>query len=980
MQLRPQPPIRFIQQAEDDNDNDNDNEDFSDHDRASPTPSAFTSSSLSSAPDSNHHMDSPDSSFGGPAESGSAANRTQHSAQGSSAASHAGEDSGSTSHSQQDMANTSASSSLGPMNLAEIFVFSSDPSSRPRGSLTALVHRGQSHPVSRGMPKKKRNKCTSEQLAALEEFFATNRNPTGRVREELSKRIRMPERSVQVWFQNKRAKIKTGDPKPDSEILADYAGSTTTSPITQLALAGIAARNKQLQLSTPAPQPPAPAQKTAEALPAFSLTVGSWRRLNPTLVIFFALKLQTFVSYVRSDSLGYKLDIPIQSVTRITFAGPDAPTQVEAEEGLEEITGRLTIEVDRAPTFFMEVFRSTRDGDANNKPSWRQCSDFTQDRQATKETTHYICGPYTELKKALANVVSASETVRSKISPEDLNRILGPDPPMPMMPFPASAQPPMPYLLPEQAQHFMTYPSSSMMNMSMSSHGHFDHSGPSVAHEGASSDTIMPRNSWRFENSMTGGVPISGMQQSLSTSHGQQSMTGGPSASMNSAFDWYGTSSTGHSSNSHSQHAPQVHRYGPTSSPNMHMHSQQHQLASIPLSLHGRTGSMSVLHGSPSFSTSYPLGSGGETASMYEMHSTGGNGGNVTARGYGSRSGYYSASTSGSGPISTGSASHHSSSGNLTGGAASSVVGTPHTSIASLSCPASESGRSFATHFASGFVGLGLDLDMSQSGSNSGSHHDARAQNYPTQEQNRSMSEIAQQQSAYPQSTNGYGAVDVQHGTSTVQAQQGGGSFVLPPRLSWSDASSGVHHHHQHFGSQVQAKDESWTGSTGGSDGAHLSASATANADPARLSAAADRMPNERASTTASPGAKSPFGAAEEVKKPSEDVSHGEQEVKTADGTWTAIDSRSDSVRPSSEFGAPGASTASPTLPRRLPADSEMHQHHAGDGGSDPPTVSKSSNASSSGTMMPHSDGPGPGYEAMDVMARNDEDDTHDRT
>ncbi|KAL9937907.1 hypothetical protein V8E36_003452 [Tilletia maclaganii] len=72
-----------------------------------------------------------------------------------------------------------------------------------------------SHPVSRGSPKKKGNKYDSQQLAALEGIFATNRNPTGRIKEELSKRIDIPERS------NKRAKIMTG-------VLQEVEGSFST--------------------------------------------------------------------------------------------------------------------------------------------------------------------------------------------------------------------------------------------------------------------------------------------------------------------------------------------------------------------------------------------------------------------------------------------------------------------------------------------------------------------------------------------------------------------------------------------------------------------------------------------------------------------------------------------------------------------------------------------------------------------------------
>lgn len=65
----------------------------------------------------------------------------------------------------------------------------------PTGS--QFVHGNNSIPQGR----KKRNKCTPEQFRQLDAFFAKNRNPTGKIREELSRRIQMPERSVQGEFQ-----------------------------------------------------------------------------------------------------------------------------------------------------------------------------------------------------------------------------------------------------------------------------------------------------------------------------------------------------------------------------------------------------------------------------------------------------------------------------------------------------------------------------------------------------------------------------------------------------------------------------------------------------------------------------------------------------------------------------------------------------------------------------------------------------------
>lgn len=54
----------------------------------------------------------------------------------------------------------------------------------------------------------RRARATRPQLEILEAAFATNSHPNLKVREELGGRLGMTERSVQIWFQNKRAKAK----------------------------------------------------------------------------------------------------------------------------------------------------------------------------------------------------------------------------------------------------------------------------------------------------------------------------------------------------------------------------------------------------------------------------------------------------------------------------------------------------------------------------------------------------------------------------------------------------------------------------------------------------------------------------------------------------------------------------------------------------------------------------------------------------
>lgn len=69
------------------------------------------------------------------------------------------------------------------------------PQTSPTGG---FMHSASTNAVPQA--RKKRNKCTPEQYRQLEKFFARNRNPTGKIREELSRRIQMPERSVQGAF------------------------------------------------------------------------------------------------------------------------------------------------------------------------------------------------------------------------------------------------------------------------------------------------------------------------------------------------------------------------------------------------------------------------------------------------------------------------------------------------------------------------------------------------------------------------------------------------------------------------------------------------------------------------------------------------------------------------------------------------------------------------------------------------------------
>lgn len=65
---------------------------------------------------------------------------------------------------------------------------------------------------------RKRTRATAEQLSVLEETFAVNVSPNSKLRKQLAEKLGMTERSIQIWFQNRRAKVKHIQKKAQMQI------------------------------------------------------------------------------------------------------------------------------------------------------------------------------------------------------------------------------------------------------------------------------------------------------------------------------------------------------------------------------------------------------------------------------------------------------------------------------------------------------------------------------------------------------------------------------------------------------------------------------------------------------------------------------------------------------------------------------------------------------------------------------------------
>jgi len=78
------------------------------------------------------------------------------------------------------------------------------PGSQPNKAMLLPPH---AYPRTLNKRKHKRKRTTTGQLDILLNIFKTNDTPPFEVREELAKKVNMTNREVQVWFQNRRAKV-----------------------------------------------------------------------------------------------------------------------------------------------------------------------------------------------------------------------------------------------------------------------------------------------------------------------------------------------------------------------------------------------------------------------------------------------------------------------------------------------------------------------------------------------------------------------------------------------------------------------------------------------------------------------------------------------------------------------------------------------------------------------------------------------------
>ncbi|KAJ3245235.1 hypothetical protein HDU78_009715 [Chytriomyces hyalinus] len=275
--------------------------------------------------------------------------------------------------------------------------------------------------------KRKRVHPTREQQALLETFFQTTPKPNSKERADICNQVNINMRSVQVWFQNRRAKSKKEADSRSHEDLAADSSDCGTSAVAMSAEAE-PARPSNLQLEAQQlyqfqpPQlhiqnsEPQSSMQTIEnhqtmvqrnasdasshwisnpgstRILATELRIGTWRRVTSTgndLV----LEVNPFEGILRwmliESGHTFKLELPIAYVVDVSIH--PAPESATLSRLCLELSSQAT------PLFYCEA----RNVSQGNRPTgiFVDSPDFTENQQASFSRQHSIEGPSNEMEK-----------------------------------------------------------------------------------------------------------------------------------------------------------------------------------------------------------------------------------------------------------------------------------------------------------------------------------------------------------------------------------------------------------------------------------------------------------------------------------------------------------------------------------------------------------------------------------------------------
>ncbi|KAI8882002.1 homeobox-domain-containing protein [Backusella circina FSU 941] len=294
-------------------------------------------------------------------------------------------------------------------------------------------------------PTRKRTHLKASQVSILQESFNNNPLPDSSVRSRLARDLSVTERTIQIWFQNRRAKARK------SEVFSNNSGSQTPRYQATFRTMMTPERFEELKQdhhqqirrrprSCSKPEPKSarllesimPNRAMSEGinhtigikkyshlgqsktplqsvqLPVSVLRIGSWTRFahasqqQQGLVCHANLAEREFIWKIQAEGHHFRIQLGFDHIQRLHLG-----QQIQLETG--EWVGQIDIETQQAPLEF-SMWRINQDQD------WIRCGDFTEDKQASVDSIHILQGNHEAFKQVLLDLISLAPELATKIS------------------------------------------------------------------------------------------------------------------------------------------------------------------------------------------------------------------------------------------------------------------------------------------------------------------------------------------------------------------------------------------------------------------------------------------------------------------------------------------------------------------------------------------------------------------------------------
>ncbi|EIE76192.1 hypothetical protein G6F46_003710 [Rhizopus delemar] len=280
---------------------------------------------------------------------------------------------------------------------------------------------------------RKRTHLSSTQVSVLECSFQENSLPDSSIRSRLAKKLSVSERTVQIWFQNRRAKQKKmkmylRDQKQDlPRYQPTFRSLVTPKAFEEPQLQTI--RKRPRSISKPEP-------KSLQLLSDIEIMQQNQRAMSEDLTISqisslgqihqapieiiplqpSVLRIGTWTRFSsEQEELEWDLSCDILLSNRIfVWKIRIGEHQFKIEIGFDQIqyihlqhTGQLDIHVRLPLSFKMLRFQQDQD--------WVSCGDFTEDQQASIVPVHSLQGNYELFKNALFDIMLLAPELSTKM-------------------------------------------------------------------------------------------------------------------------------------------------------------------------------------------------------------------------------------------------------------------------------------------------------------------------------------------------------------------------------------------------------------------------------------------------------------------------------------------------------------------------------------------------------------------------------------